>query len=83
MRKTVLDELQAELGPKATTLAKLSDSEAAKMREWVDVDGVKAVAHQVGVARLSIASAIAGLPVHRGTVRLIQDALAGRVGGGK
>lgn len=61
---------------------KLIVGDRADLRRLVDLYGVSKTAELLGVSRTTIASAVAGIAVRRGSVLLLRDALAARRGKG-
>jgi len=64
-----------------TTGAPLPDDLRAALAAYVAVHGEAATANRAGLARATLARAMAGMNVHRGTVAVVQAVLAAPAGG--
>lgn len=56
----------------------LKDSESRQLATDVELCGDRAVAEAIGLSRMSLARAIAGMRVRRGTLALIREYLRNR-----
>lgn len=60
------------------TMGPVSEETRAALREWLDEVGETVVVARVGLSRMGIYRALAGLTVHAGSRALLDRALAAR-----
>lgn len=56
----------------------LSADEIARLRRRIEADGEQRVADDFEIARQTLARALAGLPVHTGTISVVREKLKRR-----